>query len=280
MKKKIYMSIFCTLLLTGSILLSACGAANPSQPMSAETAAQSPNTSASSGPVTTIAPAPVNYNSGISNTITVNSNEKVTVIPDIAEVVYAVRTQSKAAADCQKKNTEDINKVIELLKGLGIKDTSIQTSDYNMYPIYDYSSNTQKITGYEAVSSLTVSDIPIANLGDILTKSVSTGVNTIQSVTYESSKYDEGYQEALKLAMGTALTKAQALAEAGNCSLGGVVGVQENSNYTAARYTDNALGNQMMAKQEASLSMDSASPEIMPGQIEVQVNITVQYQIQ
>ena len=34
------------------------------------------------------------------NTITVNSSESVCVIPDIAQIVYSVRTEAKTAGDC------------------------------------------------------------------------------------------------------------------------------------------------------------------------------------
>lgn len=215
------------------------------------------------------------------NTITVNSSEKVTVVPDIAQVVYAVRTEAKDAAACQTKNTEDVNKVIEQLKELGIAEASIQTSDYYMYPIYNYSNNTQRITGYEATTTLTVSDLPIDNLGNILTQSVKAGINNVQSVTYQSSKYDSGYQEALKLAVNSAKTKADALAEAGGCSLGSIAGIVENSNYSEVRYTDNALTakvrNAASMKEE---SLADTGANIMPGEVDIEVHITVEYFIQ
>ncbi len=213
------------------------------------------------------------------DTISVNSIEQVAVIPDIAEVVYAVRTEAKDAASCQQQNNTDVNNVISLLKSLGIDETAIQTSDYYMYPIYNYSGNTQKLTGYEASTSLTVSKLPIDNLGDILAESVKAGINNIQSITYQSSKYDEAYSNALKLAMESAGAKASALAEAGNCSLGNVVGVRENSNYSEARYTDHALSSKM--REAGSLALESSMEDtsIMPGEINIEVNITVDYLI-
>lgn len=274
MKRKISVFIISTLLLTGAFMLTACGnnAASATELATEETK--------------TVAPAPaaptssIQYSAFTQNTIKVNSSEKVTVTPDIAEVIYAVRTESKDAADCQQKNTEDVNEVIELLKGLGVAETSIQTSDYYMYPIYNYSGNTQRITGYEATATLTVSDLPIDDLGNILTQSVSAGINNIQSITYQSSKYDEGYQEALKLAVNSAKTKAEALAEAGECIIGGVMNIVENSNYSEARYTDNALASQMRSKEELSAGVQADTANIMPGEIDIEVNITVEYQIQ
>lgn len=257
-----------------SVLCTACGSA-------VEGSANGPAGSETIPETVSAAPATnTNVSSANSerNVISVNSSETITVVPDIAEIVYAVRTEAKDAASCQQKNTEDVAKVIELLKGLGVEETSIQTSDYYMYPIYNYSGNTQRITGYEASTSLTVSKLPIDSLDTILAQSVQTGINNIQSITYMSSKYDEGYSSALKLAMESARAKAEALAEAGGCSLGSVVGVRENSNYSEARYTDNALSSKMRSMESLAAGAEDGS-SIMPGEVAVEVNITVEYLI-
>ena len=129
------------------------------------------------------------------NTISVNSRESVTVVPDIAQVVYSVRTEDKTAAGCQQKNGEALSGVISQLKELGVEESSIQTSDYYMNPIYNYSGNTARVTGYEAVATLTVSDLAIDSLDEILAKSVDGGINTIRSITYMASGYDESYED-------------------------------------------------------------------------------------
>ena len=211
--------------------------------------------------------------------ITVNSSEKVTVVPDIAEIVYSVRTQAKNAASCQQENTASVSQVIELLKSLNVAETSIQTSDYYMNPIYDYSGNTARITGYEATTTLTVSDLPIDELDEILAKSVDGGINTIQSITYMASKYDESYHQALTNAVSAAYEKASVLAQAAGCTVGNVINIQETSGYSEARYTDTALTNMSRSmKQEAAYSLaDTAG--VMPGEIQIEASIVVEYQL-
>lgn len=218
-----------------------------------------------------------------TNSIIVNSSEKVTVVPDIAEVVYSVRTEAKEAADCQQKNTEAVSQVIELLKSLNIAETSIQTSDYYMNPIYNYSNNTTRITGYESVTTLTVSDLPIDGLDNILAQSVSTGINTIRSITYQASKYDESYQQALTKAVEAAYQKAQVLAEAAGCNVGSVISIQETSGYSEARYTDYALTNKYRSSasvKDEMMAVDFADTTgVMPGEIQVEASIVVKYQL-
>ncbi len=214
------------------------------------------------------------------NTITVNSSESVCVIPDIAQIVYSVRTEAKTAGDCQQQNAADVSKVIELLKSLGVEETSIQTSDYYMHPIYNYSNNTAKVTGYEASTSLTVSDLPINELDAILAESVLNGINTVQSITYMASGYDTSYQEALTKAVSAAYEKAKILAAACGSEIGNVIMLQETSGYSQARYTDYARTNMVTsfsaAKEEAL--MDTAG-SMMPGEISVEASILVEYQL-
>ena len=63
----------------------------------------------------------------------------MTVVPDIAEIVYSVQTEAADAAGCQQKNTEDVDKVVALLTELGVKEGSIQTTGYYMNPRYNWS---------------------------------------------------------------------------------------------------------------------------------------------
>ncbi|MDE7285359.1 MAG: SIMPL domain-containing protein [Lachnospiraceae bacterium] len=269
----------CTLSAIGILIIGITGCGNASSeivPSAEQTASHSsvpaPDSSDSS-------PSGKSQASYDANSIIVNSSEKVTVVPDIAQVVYSVHTKAQEAAACQQQNTEQVSQVIELLKELNVAEASIQTSDYYMNPVYNYSGNTARITGYEAITTLTVSDLPIEGLDEILAQSVSSGINTISSITYQASKYDESYQAALTAAVETARQKAEVLAKAAGCNVGGVINIQETSGYSEARYSDHALANmyRSTAKEELYAQADTAG--IMPGEIQVEASIIVEYQL-
>lgn len=274
--KKIY-----TLLIIGIVIIGLAGCGN--------SPSQNPAVQEQSGAITernqeipsdfsqTFDAAPLSGHGG--NSIIVNSSEKVTVVPDIAEVVYSVRTRAREAAACQQQNAESVSQVIELLKELNVAETSIWTSDYYMNPVYDYSGNTARVTGYEAITTLTVSDLPIDGLDEILARSVSTGVNTISSITYQAGKYDESYQAALTAAVETAHRKAEVLAQAAGCSVGSVINIQETSGYSEARYSDYALTNKYRSSASAKEELLADTAGIMPGEISVEAGIVVEYQL-
>lgn len=259
MKKRSYMAAATAVFLGGSIL-TGCGGG--------QTNGGSTMTPAFSGGV-------VQIQNVENQVISVSSSEEVKITPDVAEIVYSVYTQADDAKECQKKNSEDLDKVIELLKGMGFEETSIQTSNYNLDPIYDWDDG-QKIIGYEMETRVTVSDIPIDKTGEVISASVDAGVNNIRSVTYMASKYDEAYQEALKKAVESAVAKAQAMAEAGNCELGPIVNINEYSSNQQARYTEYKRVNSV---EETAAAADFASMEVMPGEVSIEADISVDFAV-
>lgn len=210
------------------------------------------------------------------NVITVQSSETVKVVPDMAEIRLSVSTQEKDAKTCQEKNNEDLTRVIQFLKDFGINEESIQTSSYGMNPIYDWSSG-QTITGYEMETSLTVSDVTIDQTGTLLTACVDAGINNINRISYFSSQYDTCYQEALTKAMASAREKAQAMADAGGCTLGPVVHVEEYTDSQEARYNGYA---KMAARDSGAASGAMEEMAVEPGQVSIEARICVDFSIQ
>lgn len=210
------------------------------------------------------------------NKITVTGQEEVRTVPDMADIQYSIYTKKDTAAECQEQNNKDLNTAIQTLKSLGVDEKSIQTSSYGLSPINDWNSSNRDITGYEMTTQLTLSNIPIDNVGNILSESVAAGVNGIDSVSYFSSKYDASYQEALKGAMAMAKAKAEALAEASGKSITGVSHVEEYGYNPDARNAAYAGAGSMKAETMAA----QADMAVMPGEVSVKAQVTVDYEMQ
>lgn len=209
------------------------------------------------------------------NVITVQSAETVKVVPDMAEIRFSVSTQEKDAKTCQEKNNEDLTRVIQFLKDFGISEESLQTSNYGMNPIYDWSSG-QTITGYEMETTLTVSDVTIDQTGTLLSACVDAGINNINRISYFSSQYDSCYQEALTKAIASARDKAQAIADASGCTLGTVVHVEEYTDSQEIRYNSYAKQAARMENSSAGAMEDMA---VEPGQVSIEARISADFSI-
>lgn len=252
---------------SSAIIFAACSAGGSSQTV--------PDASPQTDVVSLQDSENVRIGSSLPRTVTVNSRESVHVEPDIAEIVFSVSTQAPQAADCQQHNSQEVDQLSSLLQEMGVAEASIQTTDYYMNPRYEWVNDVRRLAGYEACTTLTISDIPMEQAGTILSESVNAGVNHIQSISYLSSRYDEAYQEALALAVSAAAAKAQAMADAAGYSLGSISYMQETSSYSQARYQDNVLMNR---KQMAAEGEDSVT--ILPGELEISAQVMVEYYLE
>ncbi|MBE7718293.1 SIMPL domain-containing protein [Lacrimispora indolis] len=206
-----------------------------------------------------------------TNTIQVSSTEGIKVVPDMAQVNFAVLTQAEDPKSCQEKNSADTNNVISFLKNTGIDEKSIQTSSYGLEPMYDWNNTGQQITGYQMRTSITLSDLPLDQVGGLLSSSIEAGINSIDSVNYLSSKYDETYREALKKAVEAAEVKAEAIAAASGVTLDGIAHIEEVNSYPNIRYSST------VAKEDAAAGAKSVVVE--PGQIGVEAQVSVTYRV-
>lgn len=221
-------------------------------------------------------PSTITVQSAENSGICVSGEEKIQATPDIAEITYSVYTQEKDAKTCQTENAQDVDAVLSLLKEKGIDEKDIRTNNVGLNPIYDWNDG-RKITGYEMTTEIVVSSVPIDEAGTIISDSVNAGINSIDSVQYQCSNFDELYAEALKNAITSARKKADLMAEAGGKKVVAMTQVQElSSGDQAVAYTSNNM------KQMAVMEADSADTgtSLMPGQVEVEAEVSVTFSIE
>lgn len=207
--------------------------------------------------------------------MTVNGNETVKVSPDMAQVGFSVTTEGESTESCQQENTEKLDSLVQYLKDRGIPDSSIRTSRLSMYPQYQWIGDSQRLMGYTMETEVTVTDIPVAQVGELLTNGVSAGANGIHSVAYFSSKYDEAYNEALTKAMEQARAKAETLAAADGKTLGRTLNVTEYSDSQMGRYVESPV----YMTEMKSAGEERADMSVMPGEQEVMASISVEFEL-
>lgn len=204
-------------------------------------------------------------------TVTVSASGKVSVVPDMAEIIFGISTEDTDAAAAQDKNSKEAQKVVDKLTELGISEKSIKTSAYDIYPQYDYDAEGgSRIVGYTVDTTLTVSDLPVSDAGNVISQCVSAGINSMNGINYSCSGYDDAYNEALAEAVNAAAGKAQVLAIASGKSLGDVKSVVEG-------YQDVTLQYRSLDAAAFKNSMESSDAVIMPGESDVEAQVTVTY---
>lgn len=199
---------------------------------------------------------------------TVAGEAKVTAVPDVAILNLGMSTKKNTVKSAQAEANSVIDGLIKTLKELGVKDTDIKTTNYSVYPDYDYSSGSNRIVGYNVNVSLTVTVRDIDMVNNILDKATALGANSVGGIqfTVAEDKLKELNREARLIAIKEAKEKGDELAKLSGMTLGKIVNIQEGGNRTYPQ--------PMMLKAGGGES----SADIQPGSTDVTSSITLFYE--
>jgi len=173
-----------------------------------------------------------------SRTITITAEGRVSASPDTAEMDASIVSNGSTAADTQSSMDTKAAQLLAYLKNSGVAAADISTSDYSLYPQYDYTpGNNNKITGYSASETLQAKIHDLTKVDSILGGITQNGANQIQSVSYIFNDPNQLQDQAREQALSNAAQKAQALASAAGVKLGKLVTFSEqNTNSTPPVY--------------------------------------------
>ena len=151
---------------------------------------------------------------------------------DIANIVIGFKSGvKKTAAEATAENTKKMNNIIEALKKLGIEEKDIQTTEYTLSPVYNWTNERgQELIGYEVSQNLTVKVRDLNKIGEVIARTTEQGANQIGSVNFTIDDEFELRNQARALAIKKAQEKAQLIAEQSGMKLGKIKGFSEGSN--------------------------------------------------
>lgn len=205
----------------------------------------------------------------VSKSITVSAQGTVTTMPDVAYISVGVTTQDTEMQKAQDSNAEVMNTMAEALKGAGLTDDDIRTTQYNAYPIYDYSNDTRKIVKYEVTNQVELTIKDIERVGEYIDIAVNNGANMANSISFGILDEQGEYNEALKLAVEAAKAKADTLAAAGGVKIIGTLQITENTS-----------GGQVYREYGELADTASGSTPISTGDLEIDASVTIVYEIE
>jgi len=207
-------------------------------------------------------------------TISFDGTGKVVATPDIATVELGMTTQDAKVQTALKTNNTKMNQLVAALKGLGVADADIQTSQYSVYPNYDYSKSPQQLTGYTASQSVTVKIRDLNKASDVLDAAGSVGANTVSGLNFTIDNPEKPQADARAKAIADAMSKATVLEKQLGVTLTRVVNFSENGQVpTPIMYNS-------MDKLGAGVAAPSVAPAIETGSQDIVSNVTLTFEIQ
>ena len=208
------------------------------------------------------------------NQITVSGEAKVYAKPDIALVDLGVTTTAQTTEEAISKNTEKINAVIKAVKDLGIEEKDIQTTKYNLSPLYNYTQISGRIfQGYTLDQNVRVKIRDFSKVGETLQKATSAGANLTGNLVFTIDDVEALKNQARAEAIEKAKEQAENLAKESGIKLGKIVNIYEN-NYYPMYGNEKAMG--LGGAGDVQMSV---APTIEPGQEEITVNINLVYRV-
>ncbi len=202
---------------------------------------------------------------------TVSGEGKVVAIPDLAYVSLGIEKQGVTVIQVQQAVNDVNNRLVEKLRSLGIKKEDIQTENYQILPQYDWSSGRQKITGYQALTTLKVKVYPLEKVNQVIDEATSSGVNQIYGVIFDIKDKEKYLAEARKKAADEAKKKAIQAAKITGFRLGKIV------NYTEEIPTDEIYPRYLGMGSTEKIEQKT---EVQPGSQEIKVRVNLSYQIE
>jgi uncharacterized protein YggE len=217
------------------------------------------------------------------HTLSTDGRGSVTLSPDEVQITVGEQTQAATAQSASDANAKVINAIISQLNSIGVANSSISTSSFSIFPLYNYSkAGSQTVYAYQAQHSLqvTVQSTNLNLLGSkvsqVIDSAVGAGANQVSQVYFTLSDplMKQTDNQALQLAIQDASSRAQLMASALNIKLSGVDSVSSTT-------LSSPVGKYLSTPQAgAGAGGGAVSTSVIPGNFTVTASVQVSYEIQ
>lgn len=220
---------------------------------------------------------PINFSTVTQNVdqpMVVTGEGKATAVPDIAKISAGIRDSGTNLAQVQNSVNKKSQTLVAAFKKLGVEDKDIRTTSYNIYPHQDYQANPPTITGYEVSINYLITIRNLDKVNEALTAVPAAGANLVSGVSFDLSDAAEAkaLDSARQDATAQAKAKAQSLAKAAGITLGKIINISEGQNAGSRLYSLPVSGG-------ASLDKTVAEPNVQPGTTEINLTVSLSYEI-
>lgn len=201
--------------------------------------------------------------------VSVSGDAVISVAPDRAEITAGVTTQGKTAKQASEANNKVMGDVLLALKGAGIDQKDLQTSQLSLQPQFENrnSGGQQQIVGYRATNRVTVKLRDVALVAGTIDALVGAGANDIDGVSFSVSQTSKLLDDARSKAMADAHRKAEVYAQAAGMTLGLPLSISENG------------GAPPVVFRKMAMQASAAPAPIAPGEETLRVGVSVTYEL-
>ncbi len=217
-----------------------------------------------------------------SNSISVNGEAEVRVVPDEVVLTLGVETFDKLLKPAKSLNDERIKRTIAAAKGHSIAAEHIQTDYISIEPRYEQGDVARGLLGYVVRKTVVIRLKDISKFEDLLSATLEAGVTHVHGVEFRTTELRKHRDEARRLALKAAQEKAALLANEVGRKVGKALSIGESSfgywssygSWWGNRYGGGMSQNVVQNMGGAAVGSDST---LSPGQIAIRANVSVSF---
>ena len=220
-----------------------------------------------------------------AETIHVNGDAEIRIIPDQVEISLGVETHAKTLAAARQENERRVRAVLAAAAGLKVQKGDIQTDFIQLGIEYESDAVTPKF--YYARKSVVITLHEIDRMEEVLATEVDAGATHIFGVEFETTKLRQYRDEARAMAVKAASEKARDMAAAADMKVaGGPIGIQ-SAQYGGRSWYGNWWGNRRdnwaYAAQNVAYAGEgrgASDGTVALGRISVTATVSMQFRIE
>jgi len=215
--------------------------------------------------------------------IVVSGYGTVDTTPDEAVVRLAVVTQAEDAKEACDENAKKMDAVLAALNDTGIAEGDSVTSDYRVWPRYNWKDGEDRLIGFQVRNSLTATVRDIEKVGDVIDAAIGAGANEIGDVAFTVSDDRQAglREEAIADAVAKARSDANSVADAMDVAIVGALEISTTGSQFSPYRVHLDYGYYEDAEMEMPMPAPKAlgaGPQIQPGDVTVSAYVTVVYE--
>lgn len=213
------------------------------------------------------------------HSITVSGHAELKVKPDIAHINVGVVANAPSAAQALAENSKLMNGLFDVLKGQGIEEKDIKTSNLSVQPQYSQPQQgvrgefVPRIVGYSVTNTVSVTIRKIDKLGPMLDLLIQNGANQVYGVSFDVDDFETRLDAVRGAAVKDARRRAELYCSGDTVKPGRVLHIAEaGANIPSPEPVYGGVRMRMMAA-------DAMAAPVAAGEQRLSVRVQVQFEL-
>jgi uncharacterized protein YggE len=212
----------------------------------------------------------------VPRTVSVSGQGEVSAEPDLAHVTLGVQARRPTMAEARKEVATTVDRVLALCKDLKIDPKFVNATRVQVQPDYSWDERTRKqvLLGYIVSREVQVEVRDLEQLGPLIERAVSAGVNQVSDPVLDSTQRKQLERQAMTLAVQDARLNAETLAQAAGVGLGAVRTISASGASPVM-----PMYRSKMVMADAAAAPPAPEGSYQPGEMKFNASVSAEYDL-